>query len=75
MAGLAAAAAMEALSFAGAKVGFQTIDFVREMSLVAFDGSRVAASLAAGAGHLGVGVCWAVFYASFFWGRLRLRPP
>ena len=73
-AGLAAAAAMEALSFVGAKVGFQTIDFVREMSLVAFDGSRVAASLAAGAGHLGVGVCWAVFYASFFWGRLRLRP-
>ncbi|HET7575669.1 MAG TPA: family 1 glycosylhydrolase [Sphingomicrobium sp.] len=74
-AGLAAAAAMEAFAFASSRLGLGTIDFVAELSGVAFDGSRVLATIAATLVHLGIGVCWAVFYAFFFWGRLRLPPP
>jgi beta-glucosidase/6-phospho-beta-glucosidase/beta-galactosidase len=74
-AGLAAAAAMEVFAFVSSRLGLGTIDFVAELSGVAFDGSRVLATITATLVHLGIGVCWAVFYAFFFWGRLRLPPP
>ena len=47
---------------------------VRELSSVEFRGSHVIADGAALIVHLGTGVCWAIFYAFFFWGRFRLRP-
>jgi beta-glucosidase/6-phospho-beta-glucosidase/beta-galactosidase len=73
-AGLGGAIAMEIFSRIGALVGLRTIDFIGQLSSVAFRGSRLAADLTAVVAHLGIGVCWAVFYAFFFWGRLRLRP-
>jgi beta-glucosidase/6-phospho-beta-glucosidase/beta-galactosidase len=73
-AGLAAAAAMEVFAFVSDRLGLGTIDFVAELSGVAFDGSQFLATVAATLVHLGIGVCWAVFYAFFFWGRLRYRP-
>ena len=74
-AGLAGAAAMEILSFAGSRIGLGSIDFVRDMSSVALHASPLAAYVLAVVVHLAVGVCWAVFYAFFFWGRWRIRPP
>ncbi|HET8750712.1 MAG TPA: family 1 glycosylhydrolase [Sphingomicrobium sp.] len=74
-AGLAAAAAMEVFAFVSDRFGLGTIDFVAELAAVAFGGSRLLAMIGATAVHLAIGVCWAVFYAFFFWGRLRLRPP
>src|SRR5690348_9402116 len=71
-AGLGGAIAMEAFSRVGRLLGLKTIDFIAELSAVAFRGSRLLADLTAVVGH--IGVCWAIFYAFFFWGRLRLRP-
>src|SRR6185312_10145913 len=65
---------MELFARAGRLVGLQTIDFIAELSAVAFRGSRLLADFAAVVAHLGIGVCWAIFYAFFVWGRLRLRP-
>ena len=66
---------MEIFSRVGALLGLKTIDFIAELSSVAFGGSRLLADSAAVIGHLTIGVCWAIFYAFFFWGRLKLRPP
>ena len=75
-AGVGGAIAMEIFSRVGALLGLKTIDFIAELSSVAFGGSRLLADSAAVIAHLTVGVCWAIFYAFFFWGRLRkLRPP
>jgi hypothetical protein len=73
-AGVGGAIAMELFSRLGRLLGLETIDFIAELSSVAFRGSRVLADLAAVIAHLGIGVCWATFYAFFVWGRLRLRP-
>ena len=73
-AGVGGAIAMELFSRLGRLLGLQTIDFIAELSAVAFRGSRLLADLAAVIAHLGIGVCWATFYAFFVWGRLRLRP-
>ncbi|HEX5237613.1 MAG TPA: family 1 glycosylhydrolase [Sphingomicrobium sp.] len=73
-AGLGGAIAMEILSRLGRLLGIKTIDFIAELSAVAFRGSRFVADLTAVVAHLGIGICWAIFYAFFFWGRLRLRP-
>jgi beta-glucosidase/6-phospho-beta-glucosidase/beta-galactosidase len=73
-AGLAGAAVMEVFSFAGSKAGLPEVDFIGELSSTAFRETPLLAGAAATLVHLGVGVCWAIFYA-FFWGRMRLRPP
>jgi len=73
-AGVGGAVAMEVFARAGRLVGLRTVDLIAELSTVAFGGSRVLADLAAVVAHLGIGICWATFYAFFFWGRLRLRP-
>jgi beta-glucosidase/6-phospho-beta-glucosidase/beta-galactosidase len=74
IAGLAGAAVMELASFAASRTGVAMVDFVAELSAVAFDRSPLLTSAGALAAHLAVGVCWAVFYAFFFWGRLRVPP-
>ena len=74
LAGLAGAAAMEALSFVVRLAGVPAVDFVTELNSVMFQHSPLLASAGGLAAHLGVGVCWAVFYAFFFWGRFRLPP-
>ena len=73
-AGLAGAAVMELFSFATAQAGLPTVDLVAELSSVAFHGFPLLAVAAGLFVHLGTGVCWAVFYAFFFWGRFRWRP-
>jgi beta-glucosidase/6-phospho-beta-glucosidase/beta-galactosidase len=74
-AGVAGAVAMEIFSIAGRAAGLATVDLVSELASVDFPNSVVVANAMAVIAHLSVGVCWAVFYAFFFWGRLRLRPP
>jgi beta-glucosidase/6-phospho-beta-glucosidase/beta-galactosidase len=74
-AGLGGAIAMAIVSRAGGLLGLNTIDFIAEISATAFHGSRPLADLIAVVAHLATGVCWAIAYAFFFWGRLRLRPP
>lgn len=74
-AGLAGAAVMELATFAAYEAGLPSVDLVRQLSSVAFDHSPLLTIGAALAVHLSVGVCWALFYAFFFWGRMRLRPP
>jgi beta-glucosidase/6-phospho-beta-glucosidase/beta-galactosidase len=74
-AGLAGAAVMELCSFAASVAGLPTVDFVSQLSSVAFDHSPLLTNAAALVVHLAVGVCWAVFYAFFFWGRIEAPPP
>jgi len=74
-AGIAGAVAMEIFSIVGKVAGLATVDLVSELSSVDFPKSFLLANVVAIAAHLSIGVCWAVFYAFFFWGRLRLRPP
>ena len=73
-AGLAGAAVMELCSFAASRAGLPTVDFVRQLSSVAFDHSPLLANAGALAVHLAIGVCWAIFYAFFFWGRMGAPP-
>jgi hypothetical protein len=73
-AGLSGAAVMEIVSFAATRAGLPAVDMVTELSSIEFDHSAVLAGAAALVVHLGIGVCWAVFYAFFFWGRFHLRP-
>jgi len=65
---------MELLSMAGAALGVPTVDLVRELSTSEFHRLPIVADAAALLAHLSIGVSWAVFYAFFFWGRLRLPP-
>ena len=75
VAGLCGAVVMEAFSVAATHAGLPTVDMVAELSSLEFRHMRVVANAAALLAHLSVGVCWAVFYAFFFWGRFRWRPP
>src|SRR5690348_5891464 len=73
-AGLAGAAVMEVYSFAVGAAGLPSVDFVRDLSAVAFRNSPVLTTASALAAHLSIGVCWAIFYAFFVWGRIHARP-
>jgi len=73
-AGLAGAVATEAFSFAASRAHVGAIDFVGQLSSVVSCVPRPVAVFVAALAHAGVGVCWAVFYAFFVWGRLRLLP-
>ena len=75
IAGLSGAVVMEACSFAGSKIGFADVNFVGQISSSIFGGAPLLADAVAFLVNLSIGICWAVFYAFFFWGRLRLRPP
>ncbi|HEY4070210.1 MAG TPA: family 1 glycosylhydrolase [Sphingomicrobium sp.] len=74
VAGLCGAAAMELFSTAAAHSGIRTVDFVSELSSIALSRWPLIAGAAGFGVHLATGVCWAVFYAFFFWGRFHLRP-
>jgi beta-glucosidase/6-phospho-beta-glucosidase/beta-galactosidase len=74
VAGLCGAAAMEAFSFVCGKLGLPAVDLVAELSTLKFDGMPFVGIAAGLAAHFSIGVCWAVFYAFFMWGRFRLRP-
>ena len=74
LAGLAGAAAMEVYTFIGSHLGLSGVDFVAQLSSVAFRRWPLVAAAVAVAAHLGIGVCWAIFYAFFVWGRWHLRP-
>lgn len=74
VAGLCGAALIEIISFVGARAGLPTIDLVSELSSTEFHKLPLIAPAAALAAHFAIGVCWAVFYAFFFWGRFNLRP-
>ena len=73
-AGLAGAAVMEIYSIAGAALGISSVDFVDQLGSLTFRRSALLARGCAGGAHLAIGVCWAIFYAFFFWGRLHTRP-
>lgn len=75
VAGLCGAAVMEAFSFGATRAGIPAVDMVAELSSLEFRHAHILANAAALLAHLSVGVCWAVFYAFFFWGRFRWRPP
>jgi beta-glucosidase/6-phospho-beta-glucosidase/beta-galactosidase len=75
VAGLAGAVLMQAVSFAASGLGFAEVDFIGQITTSAFRDRPVVAELIATAIHLGIGVCWAVFYAFFVWGRIRAKPP
>src|SRR5690348_4356530 len=74
IAGAAGAAVMELCSLLATQAGLPAVDFVRELSSIAFDHSPLLTTAAALATHLSIGICWAVFYAFLFWGRLRAPP-
>src|ERR1044072_1279798 len=74
VAGLCGAAVIEGVSFIGARSGLPTIDLVSALSETQFRHWPLVGYAAAMIAHLGIGVCWAVFYAFFFWGRFQIRP-
>jgi beta-glucosidase/6-phospho-beta-glucosidase/beta-galactosidase len=75
LAGAAGALAWEVVLRALALLGFPTFDIVRELGTLAFPGGSAAQWWPAGmAAHSLVGAAWALFYAYFFWARLRWRP-
>src|SRR5690242_1596592 len=73
-AGVAGAAVIEGVTLAAAKVGLPTIDLVSQLSATKFHHAPAIGVVAALIAHFAIGVCWAVFYAFFFWGRFHLRP-
>ncbi len=73
-AGLTGAAVMEVFSVATAQAGLPTVDLVTQLNAIEFHRMPIVADAAGIVAHLSIGVCWAVFYAFFFWGRFRLRP-
>jgi beta-glucosidase/6-phospho-beta-glucosidase/beta-galactosidase len=74
VAGLAGAAAMEAFSLVTRAAGLPAVDLVTDLSAIAFARIPLLAYSVALLAHLSIGVCWAVFYAFFFWGRFHWRP-
>ncbi|HWU93211.1 MAG TPA: family 1 glycosylhydrolase [Sphingomicrobium sp.] len=75
LAGLSGAVVMQAYTFAVRALGGPEAGLAGTLTSSAFRDSWLLADAAAVAAHLSIGVCWAVFYAFFVWGRLRLRPP
>jgi beta-glucosidase/6-phospho-beta-glucosidase/beta-galactosidase len=73
-AGVAGAAVIEGVTLAAAKAGLPTIDLVSQLSAAEFHHMPALAVVAAFIAHFAIGICWAVFYAFFFWGRFHLRP-
>ncbi|MGE5062536.1 MAG: family 1 glycosylhydrolase [Myxococcales bacterium] len=73
-AGVAGAAVIEGVTLAAAKAGLPTIDLVSQLSATEFHRIPALGVAAALIAHFAIGICWAVFYAFFFWGRFHLRP-
>jgi beta-glucosidase/6-phospho-beta-glucosidase/beta-galactosidase len=76
IAGVAGALAWEIVLRSAIVAGAPTFDVVRSLGTLAFPEGPASAWWAAGmAAHALVGICWAVFYAYFFWARFDWRPP
>jgi beta-glucosidase/6-phospho-beta-glucosidase/beta-galactosidase len=76
LAGIAGAAVWEVAARAALAAGVPTFDIVRSLgTLLIPHGSALAWWPAGMAAHALVGVCWAVFYAYFFWARFNWPPP
>ena len=75
LAGAAGAAAWELALRAAILAGIPTFDIVKSLGTLAFPAQRAFAWWPAGmAAHALVGICWALFYAQFFWARRNARP-
>jgi beta-glucosidase/6-phospho-beta-glucosidase/beta-galactosidase len=75
VAGVAGAAGWEIAARLAQLVGLSPFDLVKTLGTLAFPHGRAEHWWPAGmAVHALVGICWAVFYAYFWWGRLRWRP-
>jgi beta-glucosidase/6-phospho-beta-glucosidase/beta-galactosidase len=75
VAGIAGAAAWEAVLRSAILLGVPTFDIVRILGTLAFrDGPALAWWSTGMAAHALVGICWAVFYAYFFWAQLNWKP-
>ncbi|HEU5482905.1 MAG TPA: family 1 glycosylhydrolase, partial [Sphingomicrobium sp.] len=75
LAGMAGALAMEAAVYALRLAGVPAVDLVTDLASIALPGGKMLGIGAAIVAHAGVGIAWALFYAYFFWGRLRWPPP
>jgi beta-glucosidase/6-phospho-beta-glucosidase/beta-galactosidase len=75
VAGVASAAAMEVVLRAFVIAGLPVFDLVQELGAVVFHHSHLLGGAVGLGAHAFVGVMWALFYAYFFWSRLKLPPP
>lgn len=73
-AGIAGAAAMEIVLRGLALLGLPLLDMVGQLASVTFGQHRITGWIAALVAHGLIGVAWAIFYAFFFWSRLRWPP-
>lgn len=76
IAGVAGAVTWEILLRSALTAELPTFDIVKSLGTLAFPAGPAPAWWTVGmAAHALVGVCWAVFYAYFFWARFDWRPP
>jgi len=75
IAGIAGAAAMEVVLRGFVLAGLPVFDLVEELGAVVLHHPRLIGWAAGLAAHAFVGIMWALFYAYFFWSRLKLPPP
>jgi beta-glucosidase/6-phospho-beta-glucosidase/beta-galactosidase len=76
VAGVAGAVAWEIVLRGAILAGVPTFDIVKVLGTLAFPAGPPLAWWSVGmAAHALVGICWAVFYAFFFWGRVEWPPP
>jgi beta-glucosidase/6-phospho-beta-glucosidase/beta-galactosidase len=75
VAGVAGAVVWEIVARLAQLAGLPAFDLVKTLGTLAFPHGDAMRWWPAGmAVHALVGICWAVFYAYFWWGRLRWRP-
>ncbi|MFL6729007.1 MAG: family 1 glycosylhydrolase [Sphingomicrobium sp.] len=76
LAGAVGAVAWDVAARAFAMLGVPAFDLVRQLGTLAFAHGPAVLWWPAGiAAHIAVGAGWALFYAYFFWARLRWPPP
>lgn len=76
IAGAAGALAWEAALRGLILAGLPTLDIVRSLGTLAAPDAAASLWWPIGmAAHAAVGICWALFYAYFFWARLKWPPP
>ena len=76
LAGVAGAAAWEALLRGAILAGVPTFDIVKSLGTLASPGAAALVWWPIGmTAHALVGIGWALFYAYFLWARLAWRPP
>jgi beta-glucosidase/6-phospho-beta-glucosidase/beta-galactosidase len=71
VAGAAGAVAMEITAYAIRLAGISGIDLAGELGRVFVPSEQWVGYAAGLLAHAGIGIAWALFYAYFFWGRLK----